>query len=258
MPRSRRSAPGGLDHAAEREAVRVVDLPGAPRLSRLHDLVARGEERDARPAVDAHLAVAERRDETEVLRPQDGARAEHDGARRGRPRRAAARSRRARPREARPTRRALSASSCGTTVSAPGGIGAPVMMRSASRDPMARRVDTLRPGGRPRRAAGRDRPRRGPPRGRRSRPPRSCRRGDVERRDDVLREDASEPARDRERLLGRRARHVGKDAGPGFCDGNHGGDRYYTGRSAIVAAPMDDAREWTATSPRAASGAPAP
>src|SRR5262249_42650690 len=33
--------------------------------------------------------------------------------------------------------------------------------------------------------------------------------------------------------------------------------RYYTGRSAIVAPPMDDAREWTATAPRAGLDAPA-
>src|SRR5262249_16210260 len=54
-----------------------------------------------------------------------------------------------------------------------------------------------------------------------------------------------------------RARHVGEDANPSFRDGNHAGARYYTGRSAIVAPPMDDAREWTATAPRAGSDAPA-
>ena len=80
---------------------------------------------------------------------------------------------------------------------------------------------------------------------------------DVEGSRDVPRQDAPEPARDRKRLLRRRGRHVGEDAGPGVRDGDHGGARYYTGRSAIVAAPMDDAREWTATAPRRAADAPA-
>ena len=69
---------GCLDHAAEREAVRVVDLPGSTGLARLHHLVAGGEQGDARPPVHPHLGEAERRDETQVLRAQHRARLEHD------------------------------------------------------------------------------------------------------------------------------------------------------------------------------------
>ena len=126
---------GSLHHAAEREAVRVVDLPGVPRLPRLHDLVPGGEQGDAGPAVHPDLGEAERRDETQVLRAQHRARPEHD---RSGPDVLAAgahvRSGSTGRRSTHPS--ALSLSSCGTTVSAPRGIGAPVMMRSASRDPM--------------------------------------------------------------------------------------------------------------------------
>jgi hypothetical protein len=59
--------------------------------------------------------------------------------------------------------------------------------------------------------------------------------GNVEGGAYVARQHATERSRDRKRLLRRRARHVGEDAGPGVRDGNHGRARYYTGRSAIVA-----------------------
>ena len=166
---------GSLDHAAEREAVRVVDLPGSPRLARLHHLVAGGEQGDARPAVHRDLGEAERRDETQVLRTQHRARPEHDRA--------------------------------GPDVLAPRAHVRAGLDR-AKLDPLSRalaellRHDGVRParhrraghdaerlarsdaalvdgaGGKVRRPRGRARglPGRGPPPGRRSRPRRSCRR----------------------------------------------------------------------------------
>src|SRR5207247_1032243 len=70
-----------LDGPAEREPVRVVDLAGRARLTRLDHLVARRQEHDARPAMGRHLDLAERGDQPDFLRSEDGPALDDDGAR---------------------------------------------------------------------------------------------------------------------------------------------------------------------------------
>src|SRR5262249_11653045 len=57
-------------HAVDRVAIAVEDLPGRRLAPDGHELVARGEKRHPQPAVDGDLAYAERRDEADVGRAQ--------------------------------------------------------------------------------------------------------------------------------------------------------------------------------------------
>ena len=215
---------GALDHAAERVAVRVVDLSRATRLARLHHLVSGGEQGDAGPTVYPQLGEAERRDETQVLRTQHGARLEHD--RPGPDVLAAGSHVRSGVDRAKvdPVSRALA------ELLRHDGVR-PARHRRAGHDAerLARADAALvdRAGGKVRHhanahAAPRDEVR--------------CPDGvpvhgrvvsgrDVEGGPDFRGQDAPEPPRDRKGLLRRGGRHVGEDASPGFRDGNHGGAR---------------------------------
>ena len=54
------------DDRAERETVDVVDVAGRQRLSRLDDLVPRGQDRDARPGEHHDVRAADRRDRADA------------------------------------------------------------------------------------------------------------------------------------------------------------------------------------------------
>ena len=73
-------APRALDRGGEGEAVRVVDLPGLPRRAGLDDLVAGGQERDARPAVGEDLDAPERREQAKLRGAQHRAALDDDRA----------------------------------------------------------------------------------------------------------------------------------------------------------------------------------
>src|SRR4030095_8522201 len=59
-----------LQHAVQRVAVAVENLAGRRLAAYGNELVARGEERHAQPAINGYLPYAQRRDEPDVGRSQ--------------------------------------------------------------------------------------------------------------------------------------------------------------------------------------------
>ena len=164
----------------QRVAVRRDDLRAGERLGEsveVHDLVARSEERHARPAVDVHRRRAHRREHADLRRAD---RLAAIAARRS-PVSMSSPRRRTLRRASRSLRMATRSSRrpCprrGSRVSAPSGSGAPVMMRVQLPPPRRARETPRRPPSRAPRASRarlRLRPRR-PTRGAHSRPSPNC------------------------------------------------------------------------------------
>ncbi len=129
------SQPSRVSMPCKRVAVAVVDFAGGERRPDRFQFVAGREERDAKLAIDADLAYAQRCDHAELRRVDSLAGAKHELA--GLQIFAGETPVGAQPWRARPARRARRfasslARSCMTTVSAPCGITPPVNMRTHS------------------------------------------------------------------------------------------------------------------------------
>lgn len=122
---------GPQQHGAQHRPVGIVDRGRAERLTGLGELVAGGEQRDARTTAHGDLGQSQRRQQTEILRAQAPSRRQDllpardilPARRRLAPRLMPDGSVIASP--------SAATSSCITMVSAPSGTGAPVKMRQA-------------------------------------------------------------------------------------------------------------------------------